>query len=46
MVVQESQDALQLRVEVDALVAQFDIGKAELGFGEATQAFLSSRSSC
>jgi hypothetical protein len=32
MVVEESEDALQERVEVDALVLQFEIGKAELGF--------------
>ena len=45
MVVQESEDALQERVKVNALVAQFEIGKTELGFGEAAQAFFSGRSS-
>ena len=37
MVVEESKDALQERVEVDALVLQFEIGKADLGLGEAAQ---------
>lgn len=46
MVVQESEDALQERVEMDVLVAQFEIGEAELGRGEAAHAFFSGRSSC
>ena len=46
MVVQESENALQERVEVDALVPQFKVGKAELGLGKAAHAFFSGRSSC
>ena len=46
MVVQESQAGLQQRVEVDALAAQFEIGEAEWGRGEAAHAFFSGRSSC
>ena len=46
MVVQESEDALQERVEVDTLVAQFEIGEAALGLGEAAHAFFSGRISC
>ena len=45
MVVQESEDGLEERVEVDALVSQFEIGKAELGLGQAAHAFFSGRSS-
>ena len=46
MVVQEPDDALQHRVEVDALVPQFEIGEAELGFGDPGHAFFSGRRSC
>ena len=46
MVVQESDDTLQERVEVDALVSQFEIGEAELGFGDTGHAFFSGRRSC
>jgi hypothetical protein len=46
LVVQERGDALKERIEVDALVAQFEIGKAELGFGDTGHAFFSARSSC
>jgi hypothetical protein len=46
MVIQESQDALQEGVEVDTLMAQFEIGKAELRWGEAVHTFFSGRSSC
>jgi hypothetical protein len=46
MVVQEREDALQVRVEVDALAPEFEIGKAELGLGESAHAFFSGRSSC
>ncbi len=46
MVVQESDDTLQERVEVDALVSQFEIGEAELGFGDTGHAFFSGRKSC
>src|ERR1017187_647463 len=46
MVVQESDDTLQERVEVDALVSQFEIGEAELGFGDTGHAFFSGRNSC
>ncbi len=45
-VVEESENALQEGIEVDTLVAQFEIGKAELGLGEAAHAFFSGRSSC
>jgi hypothetical protein len=45
MVVQEPGDALQERVEVDALVAQFEIGEAELGCGDTGHAFFSGRNS-
>jgi hypothetical protein len=45
MVVQEPGDALQDRVEVDALVAQFEIGEAELGCGDTGHAFFSGRNS-
>jgi len=44
-VVQEGEDALPQRVEVDALAPPFEIGKAELGRGEAAQAGFSGRSS-
>ena len=43
---QESQNALEEGVEVDALVAQLEIGEAELGLGEAAHRFFSGRSSC
>jgi hypothetical protein len=46
MVVQESEDALQERVEVEALVSQFEIGETELGFGDTGHAFFSGRKSC
>jgi hypothetical protein len=46
MIVQEPEDTLQERVEVDTLVPQFEIGKAELGFGDTGHAFFSGRSSC
>ena len=45
VVVQQSENALQERVEVDALVPQFEIGKAELRLGQAAHAFFSGRSS-
>jgi hypothetical protein len=45
MLIQESDNALQEGVEVDALVAQFEIGKAELGLSDSAHAF-SGRSSC
>src|SRR5271165_4086228 len=41
MVVQESQDALQEGVEVDGLMAQFEIGEAELRWGEAAHTIFS-----
>src|SRR6516165_151873 len=37
-VVQEGEDALQQRVEMNALASEFKIGKAELGRGEAAHA--------
>jgi hypothetical protein len=46
MLVQEGEDAVQERVEVDALVPQFEIGEAELGFGDTGHAFFSGRKSC
>jgi hypothetical protein len=46
MLVQESEDALQERIEVDALLAQCKIGEAELGFGDTGHAFFSGRKSC
>ena len=46
MVVQKSDDALEERIAVDALVPQFEIGEAELGFGDTRQAFFSGRRSC
>ena len=46
LVVQEGEDALQERVEMNALASQFKIGKAELGRGEAAHAGFSGRSSC
>jgi hypothetical protein len=42
---QKPGDALQDRVEVDALVAQFEIGEAELGCGDTGHAFFSGRNS-
>jgi hypothetical protein len=45
-VVQESGDALQEGIEVDALAPQFEIGETELGFGDAGHAFFSGRNSC
>ena len=45
MVVQQRGDGLELRIEVDALVAQFEIGEAELGFGNPGHAFFSGRRS-
>jgi hypothetical protein len=46
LAVQESKNAPEEGVEVDALVAQFEIGEAELGLGEAAHRFFSGRSSC
>ena len=46
MLVQESEDALQERIEVDPLLAQFEIGKTELRWGEAAHTCFSGRSSC
>jgi hypothetical protein len=40
LLVQESDDALQERVEVDAVVSQFEIGEAKLGFGDIGSCFL------
>ena len=46
MVVQERGDGLELRIEVDALVTQFEIGEAELGLSDTGHAFFSGRRSC
>jgi len=46
MAVQENEYALQERIAVNALLLQFEIGKAELGFEVAAHAFFSGRSSC
>ena len=46
MVVQESEDALQEGIEVDAVVSQFEIGETELGLGDTGHALFSGRNSC